>query len=151
MTDAVMEALKSVDESDDELDGAAVEHDRAEEPGARPEGPLPDENLEPGESESDPKFSVLSWAKSVPDGSHRDFTAKDWWDPEGGAENRLAYHLSDATPEGAGYPNGIGVLVGFAELYWSRLKTESSSSEESESQGAPDAETVARDTAEGLV
>lgn len=67
-------------------------------------------------------FNLFDWASRIPEGSHLDFEAKDWWDPETGAENRLAFHLSDAAGDGLGYPNAIGTAVGLAELYVSKLK-----------------------------
>lgn len=150
MSDPIKDALAEVETGDDLGDdpGAGIPG-LDEEADARPEGPMPE--LEDGEDEGG--FSVLSWAKSVPDGSHRDFDTSDWWDPEGGAENRLAYHLSDATGAGAGYPNGLGVLVGFAELYWSRVRDQQGGGDggDGDDQDAPDAETVDRGTAEALV
>lgn len=145
--DPIMAALDEVDAEGEHVNPGEGQPGAGEEPDAMPEGPAPD--LPGEEVEEESGFSVLSWAERIPDGSHLDFDARDWWDPETGGKNRLAYHLSDATGEGAGYPNALGVLVAVAELYWSSVRNQSSTSEESE--GAPDAEEVDRDTAEGLV
>jgi hypothetical protein len=119
-----MQALESVDEgkeattSPEKPSGPVA----GEEPDARPEGPLPEPGVGGVEDEkSDPKNAVLSWAKSIPEGSHLDFEAKDWWDPETGGKNRLAFHLSNLSDEGAGYPNGVGTLVAIGEMYYSAV------------------------------
>lgn len=158
--DPIMAALANVEEGagesekSDPKSAEPVSAVPGEEPDARPEGPMPEQD-EPGEPE-DSGFSVLSWAKSVPEGSHRDFDTSDWWDPENGAENRLAFHLSKVAPgEGSGYPNGVGVLVSFGELYWREVLGRGGGGDDGGGddveQDAPDAETVSRDTAEGLV
>lgn len=157
--DPIMAALDEVEDEGADADHDAARPDRGaghpdlgEEDDARPEGPMPepDEAL-PGEQ--DDGFSVLSWARSVPDGSHTNFDASDWWDPENGAENRLAFHLSDAAGAGAGYPNGLGVLVAFAELYWSAATGSSGEDDGGESgeDDAPTGETVAPSEAEAYV
>lgn len=150
--DPIRSALAEV-EADDDLDhdpGAGIP-EMGEEADARPEGPMPEVDADDVDEGG---FSVLSWASEVPEGSHRNYDATDWWDPEGGGENRLAFHLSTVADSGGGYPNGIGVLVALAELYW-RLATEqqggSSGDGSDDEQDAPDAETVDRETAEALV
>lgn len=152
--EAVLSALDAVedDDRDDHADAdpGAGNVSMGEEPDAMPEGPMPDADAPDVEDESG--FSVLSWASRVPDGSHLDFEAKDWWDPETGGKRRLAYHLSDATPEGAGYNNVLGTLVAAGEMYWSAVRDQTGQGDGGDPQeSAPDAETVARDTAEGLV
>lgn len=156
MTDPIKEALAEVE--------AGADHDRADDPGAgvgeigeepeaRPEGPAPDSEMwDETDEEAEGGFSVLSWAQSVPDGSHRDFDASDWWDPEHGGENRIAFHLSEATGAGAGYPNGLGLAVGLAEMYWSavRSSTKDEPADEQESEASA-GDTVARETAEAYV
>lgn len=120
-----------------------------EEPDARPEGPLPDEQNEESDS-----LSLSSWARRIPEGSHRDFDAHDLWDPEGGGENRLAFHLADAADaDTIGYPNGLGVLVGFVELYWTKVLGRGSSGQPDEQdEHDPDGqETMSRDEAERYV
>jgi len=156
--DAVLSALESVDVHGDPDDPGAGDPAIGEEADARPEGPLPDPDADHAgdefeDDESSGGFDPFEWARSVPEGSHTDFDATDWWDPEGGAENRLAFHLADATGAGAGYPNGLGVLVAIGELYWSKVREQQSggSSSDESAQEAPDAETVDRNTAEGLV
>jgi hypothetical protein len=114
--DPIREALSAV--GDDHVDDPTGDEPSDEQvadavPGA--------DDLEKPDEESG-RISILSWARRVPDGSHRDFDATDWWDPEGGGKNRLAFHLSDATSAGVGYPNALGVLVGFAELYFGALQ-----------------------------
>lgn len=154
MSNAIQDALAEVEAGEDVQDPGAGSVEMGEEPNARPEGPMP-EGGEPDLSEEESGgFDFLGWARSVPDGSHTDFDRSDWWDPKGGAETRLAFHLSDAAGAGAGYPNGLGVLVALGELYWSKVRSQqskSSSSEESEPKQPQDADTVARDTAEALV
>lgn len=112
MTDPVREALAQV-EGDDGPDG-----DRGDDPRADlGEGDPDDADAVLSDEEESDGFSLFKWAKSVPEGSHRDHDVTDWWDPAGGAENRLAFHLADVTEAGGGYPNGVGVLVSFGELY----------------------------------
>jgi hypothetical protein len=94
---------------------------------ARPEGPHPDadhadaEEVEEaipelGEEESD-SWDIYGWLSETPEGSYRDMDARDFWDPDGGGRNRLAFHLSDLT--GArGIPNGVGLVIGAAEMYY---------------------------------
>lgn len=79
--------------------------------------------------DDDGGLGVLDWARRIPEGSHFDFDARDWWDPDGGGENRLAFHLSDASGDGLGYPNGVGVLVALAELYVAHLTGQSDGSD----------------------
>ena len=155
MSDAIRDALAEVEGGDDDPDdvlGGPTETAVGEEPDARPEGPLPGADLDGLEDES-AGFDLVEWAQSVPEGSHRDFDASDWWDPEHGAENRLAFHLSDATDSSnVGYPNAVGVVVGFAELYWTRLRDTADDGDDAGAEAdAPDAETVDADTAEALV
>lgn len=73
-------------------------------------------------------FSPRAWAERVPEGSHLEFDAAEWWDPKNGAENRIAFHLADAAGAGAGYPNALGVLVGLAEVYWREVRRQQGSS-----------------------
>jgi len=151
VTDAIAAALEEVEADGDaeHVEAGAGQPDQGEEPDAIPEGPLPDDDVS-GQQES--KFSVLSWAERIPDGSHLDFDARDWWDPQEGGKNRLAYHLSDAAGDGAGYPNGLGVLVALAEMYWSRVEGEHDDrGDDQGDEAAPETETVARSDAEALV
>lgn len=153
--DPIRDALAEVDASDgmDALD-QATETAPGEEPDARPEGPLPDDDLDELDGDDETSgFDLYDWATSVPEGTHRDFEARDWWDTEGGAENRVGFHLSDATDGAVGYPNGVGTLVGFAEMYFKHVRaaTSDDGGDESAEQDAPDAETVDRNTAEALV
>jgi hypothetical protein len=153
----IRDALANVEgdgPASESLDPKSAVLSEGEEPDARPEGPLP--NDEPGDDQGG--FSVLSWAKSVPEGSHLDFDRRDWWDPEGGGENRLAFHLSTIADEGGGYPNGVGVLVALGELYYSEVlgrtddvEHDERGDDERDDQDAPDAEEVPAETAEGLV
>lgn len=106
----------------------------------------------------DSGFSVLSWARRVPDGSHTDFDARDWWDPNGGGIDRMAFHLSDASNDGAGYPNALGFLVGAVEAYADALDadpadwlTGGGGGDDGADADVPDAETVDRATAEAHV
>lgn len=150
--DPIKQALSQVDAGEVDPGGPDLEMD--EEPTARPEGPAPDHGADVLEEEPEESgFNLLSWAERVPDGSHLDFDSRDWWDPETGAENRLAYHLSDATSEGVGYPNGLGVLVGLAELYWSRVREQQSpdGGDRAAEQDAPDEDAVDAETAERYV
>lgn len=151
--DPIMQALAEVEAGDQSADPGAGHPLQGEEPDARPEGPLPDaEGMDEGSDEGG--FSVLSWAERVPEGSHRDFDKTDWWDPENGGLNRAAFHLSDATSAGAGYPNAVGLVVAVAEEYWSRVVQQQGSSDGGGDGGddpAPDAETVDPETAEALV
>jgi len=146
--DPILSALEGV-EDEQPTDPGAGHEEIGEEPDARPEGPMPDLEDEPADEEEG--FSVLSWAERIPEGSHREFDRTDWWDPDGGGLNRLAFHLSDAAGAGAGYPNGVGVLVAVAEEYWSRVQEQQGHGDESdEGDEAPDAESVDRSTAEAL-
>lgn len=154
MSDPIKEALASVETGAETTDPGAGDRAHGEQPDARPEGPAPDagdrdDAAEEIEEESG-GFSVLSWAKDVPEGSHTDFDASDWWDVEGGGENRLAFHLSTIADSGGGYPNGVGVLVALAELYWRRVTDGESGGESGGESSAPDAETVDRETAEAM-
>lgn len=149
--DPIISALEEVDADGDHDDPGAGHAPIGEEADAMPEGPMPDLEAEDVDEDSG---SVLSWARRVPEGSHLDFDKRDWWDPETGGTNRLAYHLSDATPEGVGYPNGLGVLVGAAEFYWSKVREQNGGGggdDRADEGHAPDAEEVDRSTAEGLV
>lgn len=62
------------------------------------------------------------WLQRVPDGSHVDFRNRELWDPDNGGERRILFHLADAADGdgGIGYPNGVGILVGLAEIYYRR-------------------------------
>lgn len=144
-----MAALDQVEDEGTAPDHGAGRPDLGEEADAMPEGPLPDGDDLP--DEEDGGFSLFDWATNVPEGSHTNFDSSDWWDPENGAENRLAYHLSDAAGEGAGYPNGLGVLVSLAELWWSAAESSTSSTSSDGSDDPPETETVARSEAEELV
>jgi len=118
-----------------------------EEPGARPEGPAPDpeldeETLEDEELDQEGSGGLIGrlsdWATSTPDGSYRDTDARDFWDPQGGGKHRIAHHLADLV--GAGdIPNGLGVLIGGVELYYNAASGGSSSTD-NDSDGFPDIE-----------
>lgn len=153
MSDPIRDALAEVEVEEEHDDPGAGFEEIGEEPDARPEGPTPDADADDLGGDDEGGFSVLSWARSVPEGSHTNFDKSDWWDPEGGGETRLAFHLSDAAGEGVGYPNGLGTVVALAELYWSQVKDQNGggSSSDDDEQDAPDAETVDRETAEAHV
>lgn len=132
--------------------GAGQEPD--EEPDARPEGPAPDpdEGIEeiPEVEELDNDSSggligrISDWATSTPSGSYRDVDARDFWDPEGGGKNRIAFHLKDLIGSGD-IPNGLGTLLGGAELYYN-LATEGgsrSSADNDSADGFPEIEGAA--------
>ncbi len=155
MSDPVLEAVSAVEVDGDHDDPGAGLEAIGEEAGARPEGPAPEigDDADALDEDSGTGFDVFSWASRVPEGSHLDFEAREWWDPDTGGKTRLAYHLSDATPDGVGYPNAIGVLVGAAELYWSKVIQGGGrgGDDRDGEQDAPDAETVDRNTAEAYV
>lgn len=113
----------------------------------------------PDEQEGDESSSSLwEWATSVPDGSHREWDPTDLWDPEGGGRARLAFHLADlAGSDGEGLPNGAGVVLSLVEIYVSLARRSGGGGDRGDGDGGegddpePDAEVVARDTAEALV
>jgi len=121
--DPVIKALSTVehgpdhDAEPDALDDAEPES-RAHSSDVEARGAGVDDPLA-ADAEEESGFSVRSWAKRIPDGSHRDFDRTDWFDLEGGGENRIVFHLSDAIGDhGEGpYPNALGSLVGAFELY----------------------------------
>lgn len=88
---------------------------------------------------------LYEWVQRVPEGSHLEFDADEWWDTENGGRNRLAFHLSDAAGSGAGYPNGVGLLVGVLEEYFTTIKqrkkdADGDSGTDSDDGGAPGGE-----------
>lgn len=111
-----------------------------EEPTAQPEGPHPDRD--PGdddlpeleESDDSDGWSLFGWLKETPEGSYREMDARDFWDPEGGGRNRIAFHLSDLV--GArGLPNGVGLLVGLLEEYYRLAQAQNGGGDDSSSGG----------------
>lgn len=155
MTDPIKQALQEVEVTDEPADPGMGQVEMGEEIDAMPEGPLADDDADALEGSDDAGgFSLRAWAERTPEGSHTDFDARDWWDPETGGENRIAFHLADAADAGAGYPNVLGVVVGAAELYWSKVQQQNgddSSNDGSDEQDAPDADAVSREEAEALV
>lgn len=128
MSDPIREALSSVDvdEPDDvqEASGDRVAEAVPDDHGA---GDRDDDGLEElvDDDQEASGFDVRNWARRVPDGSHRDWDPSDLWDPDGGGETRLAYHLADAAgANGAGLPNGLGVLLAMVEIYYRLAKGE---------------------------
>lgn len=144
----IQDAVRSVElNGDGDLDG--------EQAGADPflDGEQAGDFLdEPAEKEVG--FSLMRWLERTPEGSHHDFDYREWWDPETGGENRLAFHLADAAgAAGSGYPNALGIVVALAEIYWRQVKKQqgsdtSNSEEDAETSEGP---TVDLQTAEQFV
>lgn len=108
---------------------------------ARPEGPHPDPDRgdrgddlddelgELEESGDGDSWSLWDWATSTPEGSYRDMDARDYWDPDGGGKNRLAFHVSDLAGT-RGVPNGLGIILALAEMYYNLAQHDGGSSDD---------------------
>lgn len=117
----VPEAVRAADPGS----GESTMDERGE---ARPEGPHPDPDRDDGaeeigempeleESGDGDGWSLFGWLQDTPEGSYRDMDARDYWDPENGGKNRLAFHVSDLVGT-RGVPNGVGLLLALAEMYY---------------------------------
>lgn len=128
----VPDAVREIDTSQDGTEsesGSRAPSDSSADSDLNPDGM----DVEPESDEWDP----WGWLKSVPEGSYRDADARDYWDPENGGKNRLAHHISDLAGV-RGIPNGLGILLACAEIYWN-LAQHQSEEEDSSADKDPDA------------
>ena len=107
---------------------SSAEHDPDEEIGAEVEEQLADE---------EDAWDLIGWLQDTPEGSYRDMDARQYWDPDGGGKNRLAHHLSDRAGT-TGIPNGIGILLALAEMYYNLAQQQDTGSSEDGGDGSGD-------------
>lgn len=126
--------------------GESTMDERAE---ARPEGPHPDPSADrdPDEeigaeveeelADEGDSWNLFGWLQETPEGSYRDMDARQYWDPENGGKNRLAFHLSDLAGT-TGIPNGIGIVLALAEIYFNLAQHQNGDTTEDGGDGSGD-------------
>jgi len=115
MVDSVAEAVHEVDNDGQDADADTLDEDSICEDDVKADTDGDDLKLQSEDDSSG--FGLRDWAFRTPEGSYREMNARDYWDPEGGGKNRLAFHVTDLIGE-RGIPNAVGLVIAVAEMYY---------------------------------